>query len=85
MKSDLIHSEGKHAIGNKQLLTGAGALLLALLGGCANAPPASLPASGITSSNGGGMRATGAIPDVTVSNGNTSVGTMPSNPRVPIY
>ena len=65
---------------------GAAILALVALAGCSDTlPPATLPASGITSSNGGGMRATGAIPDVGVTNGIATVGTMPSNPRVPRY
>lgn len=64
---------------------GAAILGLATLAGCANPPPATIPASGVTSSNGGGMRATGAIPEVGVTNGVATVGTMSTNPRVPRY
>ena len=67
-------------------LTTLGAILGAVaLAGCANPPAATVPASGVTSSNGGGMRATGAIPDVSVTNGNASVGTMSRNPVTPRY
>ncbi len=59
--------------------------IVALAGCSSNLPPATVPASGVTSSNGGGMRATGAIPDVGVSNGTATVGTMSPNPRVPRY
>ena len=69
----------------RAIMVGAALLGLAGLAGCANPPPPSIPASGITSSNGGGMRATGAIPEVGVSNGNATVGTMQRNPRVPTY
>lgn len=69
------------------VLAGAVVVGLIALGGCSNnnLPAATIPASGITSSNGGGMRATGAIPDVSVTNGQANVGTMSSNPRVPRY
>ena len=71
---------------SRAVLLGATILGLTALSGCSgNLPPATIPASGITSSNGGGMRATGAIPDVGVSNGVATVGTMPRNPRVPTY
>lgn len=70
----------------RSVLVGAAILGLAALSGCSTPPPpATIPASGVTSSNGGGMRATGAIPDVSVSNGQATVGTMARNPRVPTY
>ena len=54
----------------------AASLLLApfLLGACSNGrqPVASIPSSGVTSSNGGGQRALGDIPDVSVTNGITT-------------
>ena len=72
---------------NRLAVLGAALLGMGVLAGCAgNTPPQAANApSGITASNGGGMRATGAIPDVTVTNGNGTVGTMPRNPRVPTY
>ena len=71
---------------SRAVLIGAATLGVVALAGCTNdLPPPTLPASGVTSSNGGGMRATGAIPDVSVSNGNATIGTMSSNPRVPRY
>ena len=72
---------------SRPVLAGAVVVGLIALGGCSNnnLPAATIPASGITSSNGGGMRATGAIPDVSVTNGQANVGTMSSNPRVPRY
>ena len=71
----------------RSFLAGAAFIALVALTGCSNGnlPPATVPASGVTSSNGGGMRATGAIPDVSVSNGQATVGTMSPNPRVPRY
>lgn len=72
---------------SRSFLAGAVIVGLVALAGCSNntLPPATVPASGVTSSNGGGMRATGAIPDVSVTNGQATVGTMSSNPRVPRY
>ncbi len=71
---------------SKAILFGAAMLGLTAVSGCSgNTPPATNAPSGITSSNGGGMRATGAIPDVGVSNGVATTGTMPRNPRVPTY
>ena len=57
------------------------------LAACSNPPPPghAVLDSGITSSNGGGMRATGGLPDVGVTNGSPSVGEMPRSPRVPTY
>ncbi|MGI4810844.1 MAG: hypothetical protein ACRYF2_22375 [Janthinobacterium lividum] len=72
---------------SRSFVAGAVVVGLIALGGCSNSnlPAATIPASGVTSSNGGGMRATGAIPDVGVTNGQATVGTMSSNPRVPRY
>lgn len=71
---------------SRSFVAGAAIVGLIALGGCSNnLPPPTVPASGVTSSNGGGMRATGALPDVGVSNGQTTVGTMSPNPRVPRY
>ena len=72
---------------NSRSIFVAAALAIGTLAGCSdnNLPPATVPSSGVTSSNGGGMRATGAIPDVSVSNGTANVGTMQRNPVTPRY
>ena len=71
---------------NSRSILVAAVLALGTLAGCSgNLPPATVPSSGVTSSNGGGMRATGAIPDVGVSNGNATVTTMQRNPVQPRY
>lgn len=73
---------------SRSFVAGAVVVGLIALGGCSNnnnLPAATIPASGVTSSNGGCMRATGAIPDVGVTNGQATVGTMSANPRVPRY
>ena len=58
-----------------------------LLAACNGQPPPGHAAldSGITSSNGGGQRAVGDLPEVDVTNGKPSVGLMPASPRVPVY
>ena len=84
MQLSLVTSRAKR---NRLAVLGAALLGMGVLAGCTgnNMPQASNAPSGITASNGGGMRATGAIPDVTVTNGTAAVGTMPRNPRVPTY
>lgn len=79
MQSTFVSSKAR------SVLVVAGLAAASLLAGCADTPRATIPASGVTSSNGGGMRTTGAIPDVSVSNGQAQVGTMSTNPRVPRY
>ena len=81
----IVVSQNKSRRNNRSVLVAA-ALAVGTLAGCSNnLPPATVPSSGVTSSNGGGMRATGAIPDVSVSNGNATVGTMQRNPVTPRY
>ena len=57
------------------------------LGACNSQPPPghAVLDSGITSSNGGGQRAIGDLPEADVTNGKASIGTMPASPRVPVY
>ena len=57
------------------------------LAGCGDKPPppsATLD-SGITSSNGGGQRALGNLPDVTVGQNGARTTMQPRDPRVPTY
>ncbi len=58
-----------------------------VLAGCNASPPppgATLD-SGVTSSNGGGQRALGNLPDVGVTNGRATETMQPRDPRVPRY
>ena len=59
----------------------------ALLAACNGQPPPghAVLDSGITSSNGGGQRAIGDLPEVDVTNGKPSAGMMRASPRVPTY
>lgn len=71
---------------SRTIVASAGLVVLTILSGCADVDHGpSIPASGITSSNGGGMRAVGGIPDVGVSNGTATITQDPRNPRVPRY
>ncbi len=58
-----------------------------LLAACSQGAPetGTLPASGVTSSNGGGQRATGGLIDTGVTNGSATMAPMSTSPRVPRY
>ena len=71
---------------NTVKLSLAAAFAIALAGCNATPPPPSATLdSGITSSNGGGARQLGNLPNVTVGPNGTSVTELPRDPRTPRY
>ena len=77
------------SIGNRTARLAALCLITSCLGiaGCSEKEPSSPPVldSGITAANGGGQRALGNLPDVSVSNGKATETLQPRDPRVPRY